>query len=92
MINSCCAEQVFNVYYAPDDIAIYLELFWAKEITWKSLDREQCNEELEKMKFLTAEIHELDRAFMRSPSLKEDTKNEIGSMVSTSMHLTLRLL
>lgn len=92
LTNSCCSEQVFNLFYAPSDIAIYLGLFWAKEIWWKTLDKTQCAEELEQMSTLTEKVYELDSSLMKSPTIKEDAKNEVGSMRSPSMNLKLQPL
>lgn len=92
MINGCCVGQVFNVYYAPGDIAIYLGLFWVKEVSWKALSKKQCSEEFEEMERLTREIHKLDSRLLESPSLKEGTKYEVCSMLSPSMHVTLEPL
>ena len=92
MINGCCAGQVFNLYYAPGDIAIYLGLFWVKEVSWKALSKEQCSKEFEEMERLTREIHDLDSRLLESASLKEATKYEVCSMLSPSMHVTLEPL
>ena len=60
-----------------------------KEVSWKAISKADCSNEFEEMKKLTMELHNLESALQESSGMNEGTKNEVCSMLSRSMHVTL---